>query len=475
MKAAKTLVTMLVVMMSLSGMMTNAEEQSKNAKKQERLFLQKMMKECQQYEATAFEFYHKWTDGRIALPPFRVLMILEFYKVESQFVGQAESNPEGWILCVEKHIKQLIARDSPSVAFFWGPYIFVTMRDYPAVGRAAIRDFIAQNQLSPRNCIDFFGSLTPFISSFMAKSVLAEKDVIAMFQRTLQDPSYAYDYASTLPSEDSGVIRQDADGTIHPPRPGRVITGKMRACDLGFGFAFAWFRPQGIKFDEIKFVESTEAQRDILIAQMRQFLTEREKDGAAIQALEDELRGQYAARLSPGAFAAKLAEWQKCVGDRTGDRVLYLLLDTLFYQIGRNEDARMDDRDAQMTAYLAEEVRDRFAKDGLKVFEGVKNDQLRRRSAFYDFYNPLTVQVYKNNLPLDFSRNAAVRMLMNDYKHKYDNGELFRLPGEPPAPPESAGRSGKAGVPGNEASAGNAGKTGKEGKSAQSAKPAAKP
>ena len=270
----------------------------------------------------------------------------------------------------------------------------------------------------------------------MAKNVLAEKDVIAMFQRTLQDSSYAYDYASILPSEDAGIIRQDASGTIHLPRPGRAITGKMRVCDFGFGFAFAWFRPQGIKFDEIKFVESTEAQRDLLIAQMRQFLSEREKEGSAIQALEDELRGQYAARLSPGDFAAKLAEWQKRVGDRTSDRVLYLLLDALFYQIGRNEDAKMDDRDAQMTAYLAKEVRDRFAKDGLKVFEGVKNDQLRRRSAFYDFYNSLTVQVYKNNLPLDYSRNAAVRMLMNNYKHKYDTGELFRLPGEPPAPPE---------------------------------------
>lgn len=436
MKAAKTIVTTIGVMMSLWGMMTNAEEQPKNDKKHERLFLQKMMKECQQYEAKASEFYHKWTDGSIALPPFRVLMILEFYNVESQFVRQAKNNPEGWILCVEKHIKQLIARDSPSVAFFWGPYIFVTMRDHPAVGRMAIRDFIAQNQLSSRDCIDFFGSLTPFISSFMAKNVLAEKDVIAMFQRTLQDPSYAYDYASILPSEDSGIIRQDADGTIHLPRPGRVITGKMRTCDWGFGFAFAWFQPKGIEFDEVKFVQSPEAQRDILIAQMQRFLTEREKDGVAIQDLEKELRGQYAARLSPGDFAAKLAEWQKRVGDRTSDRVLYLLLDALFYQIGRNEDAKMDDRDAQMTAYLAKEVRDRFAKDGLKVFEGVKSDQLCRRSAFYDFYNPLAVQVYKNNLPLDFSRNAAVRMLMNNYKHKYDTGELFRLPGEPPAPPE---------------------------------------
>ena len=407
-----------------SCLILNAGE--KIEKRSKPLDIKQMVLECQKMEKAALEVYEREKDKDINESPYHVVFAdLDYGDMETKFVRLAGKDTIPWIRGMEKYLLQRIKQKTVPSSLLWGPYIYVTMRDHPREGRMAIRNFVSRNNLPPIACLDFLGVLSRFLNSFMAREVIREKDIVAMLQRTLNDKSASYGYKTALMLEE-GYDNVD-DGKWYPAKY-KIVKAKLRMCDWGCMFAFCWFNPKSIKYSVLSFVESSEKERDQVIAQMQEFLSGREKALAPTQALEDELRGQYAARMAVADFAAKLAEWQKRANDPTGDGTLQLLLDTLFYQVGRNAEAAMDDRDTQMTAYLAGKVSEIFAKDGLKILAGKEGENLRHKDDFFRFLNPLNVQLYEKKRPLDMARNAQLRILANIYEQKYHSGELFRLP-----------------------------------------------
>ena len=426
MKIFKVICTVITVI--LECMVSYGGENAGKTSNYDSAFAREMQNTCLKYEKQAHEFYESKVDKAINEPPFIVMLSHhQFREVRDEFLGLSGNNINDWILGVEHNLKKKISSNTYPSSFLWRPYIYITMRDCPGVGRMAIRNFISQNRLSPVACLDFFGTLAPFIGAFMARDVFAEKDIIAMLRRILEDKSPSYGFRMQMPSQDA-LVPDAYNNMLSSPKPGKTIKAKLRICDWGCSFTAIWFASKEVCFDGGKFLESSESQRDQIVAQMQKFLSGREKALAPTQALEDELRGQYAARMTVADFAAKLAEWQKRANDPTGDGTLQLLLDTLFYQVGRNAEAAMDARDTQMTAYLAGKVSEIFAKDGLKILAGKEGGNLRHKDDFFRFLNPLNVQLYEKKRPLDMARNAQLRILANIYEQKYHSGELFRLP-----------------------------------------------
>ena len=416
--------------------------------------------ECKKFDDAVKKIYAAKAEGRykgsvFTRAPHYVLSTDPNYAASylcQDFAKKCKSDPMLWIQEIEKYLAAKIhsSKDNDKVCFLWYPYIVTALRDNPAIGRWTMREFFKNysTELPTRDSIDFLLFLSPFNNCFMARNVIREHDIITIFKLMLSDVNPSYDYLEQLP-RDTGYFDLET-GIDHPGKPGKIISGHLRGCDWGCLLVYDWFEPEGLGFIFHKFIESPESQRDQVVAQMQKFLDKREKALALTQALEDELRGQYAARMTVADFAAKLAEWQKRANDQTGDGTLQLLLDTLFYQVGRNAEAAMDARDTQMTAYLAGKVSEIFAKDGLKILAGKDGENLRNKDDFFRFLNPLSVQVYKKNLPLDVDRNVQLRILANIYEQKYHSGELFRLPGEKAetapagkAKPPAGGKPGK--------------------------------
>ena len=397
-------------------------------------------RECQKFDATVEEIYANeisryQKENVSANHPFLVLSLsMKYSFMSDDFIKKADTDPICWVQNIEKYLLQK-TQEKSAQTFLWEPYILITLRDHPEIGRSSIKGFINKCQnLSSRNCIDFFSFLSPYLNSFVARGAIEETRVIQIFDRLLHEVTPSYHYFWEMPPK-IGVFDLDT-GIDHPDTPGRIISSHLRVCDWGCKLAYEWFEPKEIHFNMFKFVEANNTERDKIIAQMQKFLTERRKTLAETEALENALRGQYSTRMTVTDFAAKLAAWQEHANDPTGDGALQLLLDILFYQVGRNAETKMDDRDAQMTAYLAGEISKVFAKDGLKIFVDKGKENWRNKSVFFSFLNPLRVQLYQKNIPAEMTRNATMRMLATIYEHKYDTGELFRLPGEPPAPPE---------------------------------------